>query len=69
MLSVVSSMNSTSISTAFCNPPGTPAVADTAALRNKNVKTRPSPMDHAMESTLIDQKPMAAASSALWAIP
>ena len=69
MLRVVSSMKSTSISTKFCSPPGTPAVALLDALRNNQAKISARPMDQPMESTLIDQKPMACASAAECANP
>ena len=69
MLAVVSSMNSTMISTKFCRPPGTPAVARLAARRKTARKIKPRPMDQAIESTWMDMKPISAAASAEWAKP
>ena len=59
----VSSMNSTSISTAFWRAPGTPAVACLAALRKIRQKRTPRPIDQPMESTLIERKLMDAPSA------
>ena len=59
----VSSMNSTSISTAFWRAPGTPAVARLAAMRKMRQKTMPRPIDQPMESTLMERNVIDAPSA------
>jgi len=61
----LSSMNSTTHSTKFCQPPGTPAVAVLAALRNPHRNRAPRPTENSMLSTLMAQKPISAASAPL----
>ncbi len=69
MLLTLSSTNSTTISTMFCRPPGTPVVGFFATLRKKNKNRKPRTTEKPSVSTLTAQKPIAAASSALWAKP
>ncbi len=64
-----SSMKSTIHSTKFCAPLGTPEVTDLATLRNNQRNSTPSSSEKPSVSTLIAQKPISLACSAVCAKP
>jgi hypothetical protein len=61
------STNSTTHSTKFWSPEGTPAAEFLVARLNKKRNRAPSSMEKPMVSTLMAQKPMSLASWAEWA--